>query len=86
MRHVGEEGAERDHELDEAEADYASQVSEAVASDPDTQAYVEELEQRADTLAEEADLPSGDALAAELTQFLRDRERDNGDDDVARDQ
>jgi hypothetical protein len=38
-------------------------------------------------LAEETDLPSGDALAAELTRFLReeDQRRDNGDD-VARDQ
>ena len=53
---------------------YSEQVSEAVASDPDTAAYIEELEQRADTLAEEADLPSGDALAAELTRFLRERE------------
>ena len=72
-------------ELAEAAENYSEQVSEAVASDPDTAAYIEELEQRADTLAEEADLPSGDALAAELTQFLRDRERENGDD-VARDQ
>ena len=71
-------------ELAEAAENYSEQVSEAVASDPDTAAYIEELEQRADTLAEEADLPSGDALAAELTQFLRDRERENGDD-VARD-
>jgi len=70
-------------ELAEAAENYSEQVSEAVASDPDTAAYIEELEQRADTLAEEADLPSGDALAAELTQFLRDRERDNGDDDIA---
>ncbi|MGL6280357.1 MAG: PAC2 family protein, partial [Gaiella sp.] len=30
-------------ELDEAEAEYARHVSEAVASDPDTQSYVEEL-------------------------------------------
>jgi predicted ATP-grasp superfamily ATP-dependent carboligase len=66
-------------ELDEAAAAYAEQVSEAVASDPDTAAYVEELEQRADTLAETEDLPSGEALAAELTRFLRDRERGNGD-------
>ena len=66
-------------ELEEAAANYSEQVSEAVASDPDTAAYIEELEQRADTLAEEADLPSGDALAAELTRFLRDRERENGD-------
>jgi proteasome assembly chaperone (PAC2) family protein len=65
-------------ELDEAEEEYASQVSEAVASDPETQAYVEELEQRADSLesfAEEGHLPSGEALADELTRFLRDRDR-----------
>ena len=67
-------------ELAEAAENYSEQVSEAVASDPDTAAYIEELEQRADTLAEEADLPSGDALAAELTRFLRERERENGDD------
>ena len=73
-------------ELAEAADDYSEQVSEAVASDPDTASYVEELEQRADTLAEEADLPSGDALAAELTQFLRDRERENGDQDFASEQ
>jgi len=73
-------------ELAEAAENYSEQVSEAVASDPDTAAYIEELEQRADTLAEEADLPSGEALAAELTRFLRERERENGDDDVAREQ
>jgi proteasome assembly chaperone (PAC2) family protein len=66
-------------ELAEASENYSEQVSEAVASDPDTAAYIEELEQRADTLAEEADLPSGDALAAELTRFLR--ERDENDED-----
>ncbi len=73
-------------ELDEAAETYSNQVSEAVASDPDTAAYVEELEQRADTLAEEADLPSGDALAAELTRFLRERENENGDPDFASEQ
>jgi predicted ATP-grasp superfamily ATP-dependent carboligase len=67
-------------ELAEAAENYSEQVSEAVASDPDTASYIEELEQRADTLAEEAELPSGDALAAELTRFLRERERENGDD------
>ena len=65
-------------ELDQAAERYSEQVSEAVASDPDTAAYVEELEQRADTLSEESDLPSGDALAAELTRFLREREQGNG--------
>jgi proteasome assembly chaperone (PAC2) family protein len=70
-------------ELDEAEEEYAAQVSEAVASDPETQAYVEELEQRADSLesfADEGQLPTGEALADELTRFLRDRDRDRGRD------
>ena len=69
-------------DLDEAETEYASQVSEAVASDPDTQAYVEELEQRADTIesfAEGGELPTGESLAAELTRFLR--EQDHRKDD-----
>jgi proteasome assembly chaperone (PAC2) family protein len=65
-------------ELAEAEAAYAAQVSEAVASDAETTAYVEELERRADTIelfTDEGELPSGDALAAELTRFLREREQ-----------
>jgi predicted ATP-grasp superfamily ATP-dependent carboligase len=73
-------------ELEEAADAYTRQVSEAVASDEETAAYVQELERRVDELADEDDLPSGDALAAELTRFLRERE--NGDDggDVAREQ
>ena len=69
--------------LDDAEAEYARHVSEAVASDADTQAYVEELERRADSmerLAEEGRLPSGDSIAAELTRFLREREQDEGEE------
>jgi len=66
-------------ELEEASTNYTEQVSEAVASDADTAAYVEELEQRADALGEEADIPSGDALAAELTRYLRERESGNGE-------
>jgi predicted ATP-grasp superfamily ATP-dependent carboligase len=67
-------------ELEQGAETYRSQVSEAVATDTDTAAYVEELEQRVDTLEEEdePELPSGDALAAELTRFLRERERGNG--------
>jgi predicted ATP-grasp superfamily ATP-dependent carboligase len=74
-------------ELAEAEESYSAQVSEAVASDEDTQAYVDELERRTDSLelfTEGSDLPSGDALAAELTRFLRERERESppdGDDE-----
>ncbi len=60
-------------ELDEAGDAYVRQVSEAIASDEETAAYVEELEGRADEL-EESDLPSGEALAAELARFLRERE------------
>jgi proteasome assembly chaperone (PAC2) family protein len=68
-------------ELAEAESSYVEQVSEAVASDSETAAYVEELEQRADSLdwlEESGGLPSGEALAAEIARFLRERERDGG--------
>jgi predicted ATP-grasp superfamily ATP-dependent carboligase len=66
-------------ELDEASESYAQQVSEAVAADAETAAYVEELEHRVDELEDESDLPSGDAIAAELTRFLRERENGTGD-------
>ena len=65
-------------ELEEASERYSEQVSEAVSSDEETSAYVEELEQRAELLEEEEDIPSGESLAAELTRFLRERERGNG--------
>jgi proteasome assembly chaperone (PAC2) family protein len=67
-------------ELSEAEETYATQVTEAVSSDPETAAYVEELERRTDELEleEHEDLPSGDTLAAELTRFLRERDAENG--------
>jgi proteasome assembly chaperone (PAC2) family protein len=70
-------------ELEEAEVSYAEQVSEAVASDAETAAYVEELERRADSLEElvdEGTLPSGDSIAAELTRFLRERDEKRRDD------
>jgi proteasome assembly chaperone (PAC2) family protein len=73
-------------ELEEAAQSYEEQVSEAVASDEETATYVEELEQRVDSLEDSPDLPSGDALAAELTRFLREREEDGGDEDAAREQ
>jgi proteasome assembly chaperone (PAC2) family protein len=64
-------------DLEDAAQAYVRQVSEAVASDQETAAYVEELERRVDELAEDDDVPSGDAIAAELTRFLREREQDN---------
>jgi proteasome assembly chaperone (PAC2) family protein len=68
-------GADLDtSELEVAANAYVEQVSEAVATDEDTQAYVEELEQRADEAPDEVDIPSGDALAAELSRFLREHE------------
>ena len=65
-------------ELRQAGEAYAEQVSAAVATDEETQAYVEELEQRTDEMPDEIQIPSGEALAAELTRFLRDRERGDG--------
>src|SRR5438876_819139 len=50
----------------------------SLLADVPTAAYVAELEQRADVLEDEENLPSGDTLAAELTRFLRERERGNG--------
>jgi proteasome assembly chaperone (PAC2) family protein len=74
-------------DLETASDEYSEQVSEAVSTDADTAAYVEELERRVDLLSEEDDLPSGDTLAAELTRFLRERdeqeEQDEGPDGPA---
>jgi proteasome assembly chaperone (PAC2) family protein len=68
-------------ELETASDEYSEQVSEAVSTDADTAAYVEELERRVDLLSEEEDLPSGDTLAAELTRFLRERDEQEEQDD-----
>jgi proteasome assembly chaperone (PAC2) family protein len=66
-------------ELEQAAEEYNEQVTEAVASDAETAAYVEELERRVDLMEAAEELPSGDSLAAELTRFLRERE-ENGED------
>jgi proteasome assembly chaperone (PAC2) family protein len=66
-------------ELAEASEEYVDQVSQAVATDTETAGYVEELERRVDSLdwlEESDDVVSGDALAAEITRFLREREAD----------
>ena len=48
-------------------------MTEVVESDDDVAGYVHQLEERVDELDEaEANLPSGDALAAELEKFLRE--------------
>lgn len=65
-------------ELESAAADYERQVGLAVQSDPDIVAFVERLEQAADSElpggAEQ--VPSGDVLAREFQRFLRQRGRD----------
>ncbi len=61
-------------ELERAAEVYERQVSEAVAADEDTAAYVRELERHADEISATEPLPSGDTLAAELTRFLREHE------------
>jgi proteasome assembly chaperone (PAC2) family protein len=73
-------------ELEEAARNYEEQVSEAVASDEETAAYVDELERRSDQLEDATELPSGDALAAELTRFLKERDEEDGEDPAAREQ
>ena len=70
-------------ELERASEAYERQVTEAVAQDEETEAYVAELERRRDALGEELDVPSGDALAAELTRFLREHEARRRDEEDA---
>ncbi|MBW3595019.1 MAG: PAC2 family protein [Actinobacteria bacterium] len=67
-------GAEID-DLVSATSIYEERVSEIVAADDDVQAYVKLLEERSDEREQldPDDLPSGDALAAELERYLRDQ-------------
>ena len=63
-------------ELETAAGDYERQVSLAVQSDPDVQAFVERLERAAEEEADDFDpteLPSGDVIAREFQRFLRQR-------------
>jgi proteasome assembly chaperone (PAC2) family protein len=58
-------------DLAQLAADYEQEVSEVVASDEDVSAYVARLEENTDS--EGLELASGEELAAELQQFLRDQ-------------
>jgi hypothetical protein len=66
-------------ELESAAADYERQVGLAVQSDPDIQAFVERLEQAAESDEDVSpeDVPSGDAIAREFQRFLRQRGRES---------
>jgi proteasome assembly chaperone (PAC2) family protein len=72
-------------DLERASAAYETQVSEAVATDEETTAYVQQLEERRDALGEELDVPSGETLAAELTRFLREHEARRQEEDAEED-
>ncbi|MCW2967843.1 MAG: hypothetical protein JWM71_1615 [Solirubrobacteraceae bacterium] len=71
-------------ELETAASDYERQVSLAVQSDPDVQAFVERLERVAeeedDDELDPTELPSGDVIAREFQRFLR--QRGPGDSDA----
>ncbi|HEY7951749.1 MAG TPA: PAC2 family protein [Solirubrobacteraceae bacterium] len=63
-------------ELEADAATYERQVSLAVASDPDVQAFVERLEQDAESEEQPLtpdDLPSGELIAKDFQRFLRQR-------------
>ena len=74
-------------ELEQAVDSYTEHVSEAVAGDEETSAYVEVLERQIDSDEPfeefEPEMPSGESLAAELAKFLREREADGDDSGAA---
>jgi predicted ATP-grasp superfamily ATP-dependent carboligase len=66
-------------DLETASRAYEEKVDEIVAEDADMEGYVRLLEERADERDREeqidlSNLPSGDTIAAELEDFLRNRE------------
>jgi predicted ATP-grasp superfamily ATP-dependent carboligase len=65
-------------ELEGAAGEYERQVNAAVQSDPDVQAFVERLEQVAETDSNDdpGSLPSGETIARDLQRFLRQRGED----------
>ncbi len=68
--------------LEEAAADYERQVNDAVASDPDVKAFVEQLEERMDDVQSESlpdRLPSADSIARDFQRYLRQRGPDARD-------
>ncbi len=65
-------------ELETSAADYERQVGMAVRSDPDIQAFVERLEQAADSEEQDIpeDVPAGAILASDVPRVLRQRGRE----------
>lgn len=66
-------------ELRDASVAFEEQVSQAVSADPRLRGLVERLQEAAaERELDDADLPSGDELAAELERFLRERGEGGG--------
>lgn len=67
--------------LEEAAAEYERQVNDAVASDPDVKAFVEQLEERMDDVEDDAlpdRLPSADSIARDFQRYLKQRGPEGG--------
>lgn len=65
-------------ELEEAANAFETQVSQAVAANPEIKEMVERLEEQQDEVAgfTQEDVPSGDAIARDFQRFLRQRRSD----------
>jgi proteasome assembly chaperone (PAC2) family protein len=61
--------------LDEQAREWRTRVDEVVSQDDEVRTYVGQLEERYDAEAE-TDVPSGETLAAEVEEFLRDQPED----------
>jgi proteasome assembly chaperone (PAC2) family protein len=63
-------------DLERSTVNYEERVEDILATDEDVQAYVRMLEERVDEDGEidPSQLPSGDALAAEVERYLREQE------------
>ena len=68
-------------QLERSAEEYQEQVSAAVSRDSDLSSYVRMLEERYDSQSsEESSIPSGDDLARELEDFLRNQRGDGPQD------
>jgi len=64
--------------LERAAETWEAQVSSTIADNAELTAYVRQLEQVAAEREGPAEIPSGEALAAELERFLRDQRGHDG--------
>ena len=64
--------------LDRAAGSWESQVTSTISENAELVAYVRRLEELAGERGGPSEIPSGDALAAELERFLREQRGDSG--------